>query len=245
MVSIKHYATSAEVAGQVSQLVIGAVRARPNLVLGLATGETMRPVYAALVRDFRERGTSWQGVTAFNLDDYVGVPAEHPASFRRFMRQTLFDHIDISPSRCHMPDGMAADLDREAQRYEASIAAAGGIDLQLLGLGRNGHIAFNEPGSDFSSRARVVDLAPTTRQAAKSSFGSMAEVPVRGITLGIGNILEVRSIVLMACGRSKAQAVADATHPPADRKTPASALQAHADVTFLVDKAAAALLAMD
>lgn len=242
MVSVRQFATPEEVVEQAARLVIAAVRARPNLVLGLATGETMRPLHAALVRDVRENGTSWRGVTAFNLDDYVGVPAAHPASFRRFMQETLFDHIDISPDRCHMPDGMAADLEREAAAYEARIEAAGGIDLQLLGLGRNGHIAFNEPGSDFASRTRPVTLASTTREAAGGSFAGGEQVPMRGLTMGIASILDARRILLIACGRGKARAVADALAAPARPERPASALQGHPDTTFLIDREAAAEL---
>lgn len=229
-------------AEQAAALIAKAVSARPGLVLGLATGETMRPVYAALVRDHHSNGTCWQRVTVFNLDDYVGLPAAHPASFRRFMRETLFDHIDIFPGRCRMPDGLADDLAREARDYEAKIAAAGGIDLQLLGIGGNGHIAFNEPGSDFAGRTGVVALAPTTLAAARASFERADEVPLRGLTMGIGTILEARRILLVATGAGKARAVAGAFGGTADPACPASALQAHPDVTLLLDPAAAAAL---
>ena len=229
-------------AEQAAALIAEAVRARPGLVLGLATGETMRPVYAALVRDHRRNGTCWQGVTVFNLDDYVGLPAAHPASFRRFMRETLFDHIDIAPGRCCMPDGLADDLAGEARDYEARIAAAGGIDLQLLGIGSNGHIAFNEPGAYFAGRTGAVALAPTTRAAARASFDGEDEVPLRGLTMGIGTILEARRILLVATSAGKARAVADAFGGSADPARPASALQAHPDVTLLLDPTAAAAL---
>lgn len=229
-------------AEQAAALIAEAVAARLGLVLGLATGETMRPVYAALARDHRSNGTCWQGVTVFNLDDYVGVPAAHPASFHRFMRETLFDHIDIAPGRCYMPNGLADDLAWGARDYEARIAAAGGIDLQLLGIGSNGHIAFNEPGSDFAGRTGAVALAPTTRAAARAAFDREDEVPLRGLTMGIGTILEARRILLVATGAGKARAIADAFGGSADPACPASALQAHPDATVLLDSAAAAAL---
>lgn len=243
MPTIDIFEAPEDAAERAARLIAEAVRAKPTIVLGLATGETMRPVYAALVADHRRNATSWRGVTVFNLDDYVGLPADHPASFSRFMRETLFDHIDIASERCWMPDGMAPDLAQEARAYEARIAAAGGIDLQLLGIGSNGHIAFNEPGSDFAGRTRVVALAQETRAAAALAFAEDDDVPRYGLTLGIGTILQARRIVLVATGAGKARAVAKAFGAPADVACPASALQAHADVTVLLDAAAAAGLA--
>lgn len=222
--------------------IADAVRQKPNLVLGLATGETMRPVYAALVRDHKENGTCWNQVTVFNLDDYVGLPVDHPASFRRFMRETLFDAIDIVPCRCLIPDGLAPDLDQETKAYEMRIAAAGGIDLQLLGLGRNGHIAFNEPGSSFSSRTRVVDLACSTRTAARSAFASGDDVPSQGLTMGIGTILQARRILLVATGPAKASVLSEGLSMTPTTEVPVSALQEHGDVTVVADDEAGNLL---
>lgn len=228
-----------DAAGFVAREIAGAVRADPCLVLGLATGETMRPVYAALAEDRLHHGTSWRSVTVFNLDDYIGLPSTHPASFRRFMQQTLFDHLDIDPARCFIPDGSAEDLDREAEAYEDAIVAAGGLDLQLLGIGRNGHIAFNEPGAAFDSRTRVVELAPATRDAARASFDAPDRVPSRGLTMGIGTILAARRLLLLATGPDKADAVADALRPPPSTDRPASALQLHPDARIVADQAAA------
>jgi glucosamine-6-phosphate deaminase len=229
-------AVAADVAGRIAD----RLRARPSAVLGLATGETMRPVHGDLVRRHREEGLSFAGAASFNLDDYVGLPERHPASFRRFMDETLFDHVDIDPARTHLPDGNAADLGREAMDYEAAIAAAGGIDLQLLGIGANGHIAFNEPGSDFASRTRVVGLAASTRAAGQPSFAGSGDVPVLGITMGIASILEARRIVLVATGRGKADAVARAVKGPLDPACPASILRTHPDAVMVCDRAAAA-----
>ncbi|WP_439498637.1 glucosamine-6-phosphate deaminase [Bosea sp. (in: a-proteobacteria)] len=229
-------AVAVDVAGRIAD----QLRARPGAVLGLATGETMRPVYGELVRRHREEGLSFARAASFNLDDYVGLPEGHPASFRRFMDETLFDHVDIDPVRTHLPDGNALDLGREAMDYEAAIAAAGGIDLQLLGIGANGHIAFNEPGSDFASRTRVVGLAASTRAAGQASFDGSGDVPVLGLTMGIATILDARRIVLVATGRGKADAVARAVKGPLDPACPASILRTHPDAVMVCDRAAAA-----
>jgi glucosamine-6-phosphate deaminase len=216
-----------------------AVARRPRLVLGLATGETMRPLYAALVALQRAGHLDLSGVTTFNLDEYLGVPPEHPASFHAFMREALFDHVPLAAA--HLPRGDAADPAAEAARYEAAIAAAGGIDLQVLGIGRNGHLAFNEPGSGFASRTRVTTLAETTRIANAAAFAPLP-VPQRAITLGLGTILEARACLLIANGAAKAEAIAATVEGPVDPACPASVLQRHPDVTLLLDREAAGAL---
>jgi len=241
MVAVFTHATANQAAEAAASFVAGALGARPDLVLGLATGGTMRPFNAALTRMYREGRISFARATIFNLDDHVGVPAEHPHSFRRFMRETLFDLVDADPARCFMPDGMARDLDAEAAGYEARIAAAGGIDLQILGLGHNGHIAYNEPGAPHDSRTRAVTLAADTVKRAAADFAP-GPVPSRGLTMGIGTILDARRIVLIASGRGKAGAVAQALRPPPREDCPASALQRHSDVTFHLDMEAGALV---
>lgn len=231
---------AAAVAADVANRIVAELSSRPSSVLGLATGETMRPVYGELVQAFRDGRVSFAGSTSFNLDDYVGVPPQHPASFPRFMNETLFDKVDVDRSRTFMPDGNASDLAREAAAFEAAIATAGGIDLQLLGIGSNGHIAFNEPGSDFASRTRLVSLAASTQVANQGPFAGGETLPEFGITMGIGTILEARRIILIATGAGKATAVARAVKGPLDPACPASILRTHRDAIMLCDRAAAA-----
>ena len=231
---------AAAVAADVANRIVAELLSRPSTVLGLATGETMRPVYGELVAAYRAGRVSFAGSTSFNLDDYVGVPPQHPASFPRFMNETLFEEVDADRARTFMPDGNAFDLAREAAAYEAAIAAAGGIDLQLLGIGSNGHIAFNEPGSDFTSRTRQVALAASTQEANQGPFAGSETVPEFGITMGIGTILEARRIILIATGAGKAAAVARAVKGPLDPACPASILRTHRAAIMICDRAAAA-----
>jgi glucosamine-6-phosphate deaminase len=227
---------------QVAEILARAIRAKPSIVLGLATGATPVDAYHELVHLHRQQGLDFSQLTSFNLDEYVGLPPDHPQSFRCFMQQHLFDHVNIQPARTHLPDGMAADLDCHTRDYEARIRAAGGIDLQLLGIGSNGHIAFNEPGSAADSRTRLVQLTEETIQANARFFASADQVPRLAITMGIGTILEARRIVLMATGPGKAEPVRRALEGPCDASHPASLLQRHRDLTVVLDEAAAALL---
>ena len=177
----------------------------------------------------------FRDVTTFNLDEYAGIPREHPGSYFTFMKRHLFDHIDVDPSRTHIPDGSAADLAAECARYEAAINAAGGLGLTFLGLGRNGHIAFNEPGTPFDSRTRRVELAESTRRANADFFHGL-QVPTHALTMGIGTILESRRIVLLASGSGKDAAIARLETLDIDPSFPASALWDHDDVTVLVGR---------
>lgn len=210
-------------------------------VLGLATGATMVPFYAKLARTVQARRLSLSAIESFNLDEYVGVAPHLPASFHAYMRRNLLDHSDLGPARAHIPNGLAPDLAAEASRYEMAIARAGGIDLQLLGIGGNGHIGFNEPGSDFGSRTRVVELSEATRQANASAFPDGA-VPEQALTVGIATILEAREILLLATGAEKAEAIAAALTGTLSAACPASALRLHPRVTIICDDAAASLL---
>jgi glucosamine-6-phosphate deaminase len=230
-------------AARVAGIVAATLRARPDAVLGLATGETMRAVYARLVALHRAGTAHFADATTFNLDEYVGVAPDHPASFHSFMRETLFAPLGLDPARTHLPRGDAADPDAEARRYEASIAAAGGIDLQLLGIGRNGHLAFNEPTSSLGSRTRVKTLTETTRTANAPAFAP-GPVPRHAITMGIATILEARACVLLATGAAKAAAVTRMVEGPLGADCPATALQFHPDATVVLDDAAAAHLTM-
>ena len=228
-------------AARVADIVAEALARRPASVLGLATGETMRPVYARLVALHRAGRADFAGASTFNLDEYVGVAPDHPASFNAFMRATLFDLVNLDPARCHLPRGDAPDPEAEALAYEQAIAAAGGIDLQLLGIGRNGHLAFNEPTSSFASRTRIKTLTEATRTANAPAFAP-DPVPRHAITMGIATILEARACVLLATGASKAGAVARMVEGALGADCPATALQLHPAATVVLDREAASRL---
>lgn len=231
-----------ELSREAANNIAEAVKAEPDVVLGLATGGTPLGCYRELIRMHREEGLSFSRVTTFNLDEYVGLPPEHPQSYHYYMFHNLFNHIDVKKENIHIPNGMADDLDEECRRYEEAIKEAGGIDLQLLGIGRNGHIGFNEPGSPFNSRTRVVRLTEQTRRDNARFFNSIEEVPTHAITMGIGTIMEARRIILIASGEAKAEAIAKAVKGPRTVEVPASALQEHPDCLFIVDREAASLL---
>jgi glucosamine-6-phosphate deaminase len=214
------------------------VRGKPDAVLGLPTGNTPRATYAELGRLHREEGLSFARATAFGLDEYVGIAPDHPGAFRRTLLKTLYRQIDLPLGRIHSPDGQAADLPAACARYEAEIAASGGLDLVLLGLGTDGHIAFNEPTSSFGSRTRIKTLADETRAANQAAFGG-DPVPRHAITVGIATILEARRCLLLAFGSAKAAAVAQMVEGPLTALVPASALQLHPHATIVVDEAAA------
>ena len=228
------------VASRAAGVIIDGVASKRVRTLGLATGRTMVQLYARLVAACGSGEVSFENVTTFNLDEYVGVPPTAPESFRAFMRRCFIDLVDIDPARAHLPDGMAGDVAAAAVRYETLIRQAGGIDLQLLGIGRNGHVGFNEPGSDFESRTREVVLTDGTRAANAPSFAHAAEVPRRAVTMGIGTILEANEILLVAVGAHKAEAIAAAISGPVSIMCPASALRRHPRVRIICDEAAAA-----
>jgi glucosamine-6-phosphate deaminase len=217
-----------------------SVRAQPRCVLGLATGRTMAPLYAELVRLHRAEGLSFAGVTAFNLDEYVGSAKGAPGSFRRFMQEHLAAHVDLPARALHLPDGASPDPAAAARAYEAEIRAAGGIDLQLLGLGVNAHLGFNEPGSSLASRTRVKTLSDETLAANHGELPAGVRERRLAITMGLGTILEARACLLIATGPAKAGAVAATIEGPVTASAPASILQLHPDVIAYVDEAAAA-----
>lgn len=231
-----------EAARSVAGIIADAVRENPALVLGLATGGTPLGVYRELVRMHREDGLDFSAAHSFNLDEYIGLAPDHPQSYRFFMQQNLFDHLNIDRANTQVPDGLATDIEAHANQYEQQIEAAGGIDLQLLGIGSNGHIAFNEPGSAADSRTRAIDLTPETIEANARFFESSDQVPRHAITMGIGTILAAKRIVLMATGAAKATAVQSAIEGDANPANPASLLQHHDNVTYVLDTAAAELL---
>ncbi|GHA29843.1 putative glucosamine-6-phosphate deaminase 2 [Devosia pacifica] len=217
-------------------LIEASILAKPASVLGLATGRSMIGVYRALVAAYAESRISFSQVASFNLDEYCGLAPNHPASFAHYMNEHLFDAVDIRRDQAHLPDGNATDA---AKSYERAIAEAGGIDLQLLGIGRNGHIGFNEPGSDAATRTRVVELARQTQDANAADFPAGTPVPDHAITMGIATILEARQIVLLATGAAKADAVFAAVNGEVGTHNPASFLRTHSDVTIICDRDAA------
>ena len=231
-------------AGQIADLIRRRAADGKTCVLGLATGSSPTRVYEELVRLHREDGLSFQNVVSFNLDEYFPMAPDSLQSYVRFMREYLFDHVDIRPENVHVPDGTvaAADITDYCQRYEAQIRAAGGIDLQLLGIGRTGHIGFNEPGSGPASRTRIITLDHVTRTDAASDFYGEENVPRRALTMGVGTILEARHIVLMAWGEGKAAVVKRMVEGDVTDTVPATYLQRHPSVQVVLDEAAGAEL---
>lgn len=222
-----------------ARLVARLVRSRPAAVLGLATGSTPVGLYAELIRLHREEGLDFSQAQSFNLDEYAGLPRDHDQSYFRFMREKLFDHINIDPSCTHLPDGLARDVPAHCRAYEDAIRTAGGIDLQVLGIGANGHIGFNEPTSSLVSRTRIKSLTRHTIEENARFFGGTAEVPRHVITMGIGTIMEARQIIMLAFGEKKARAVAEMIEGPLSAYVPASILQMHADTKVFLDEEAA------
>lgn len=216
-----------------AEIFVDAVRQNPRIVLGLPTGRSPIGMYRRVVATCSREDPCFGDVTTFNLDEYVGIPRTHPASYFTFMHEQLFSHVDIDPQKIHIPNGMATDIEGECERYEADIVSAGGIDLMFLGVGRNGHIGFNEPGSPFAGRTRLVELTPSTREA-NAPFFPGTTVPTQAITMGIASILESRRIVLLASGEGKRPAVERLRSGVIDEAFPASALWKHDDVTVLL-----------
>ncbi len=232
----------AEMSRRAAELVASAVRAKPDLVLGLATGSTPLGLYDELVRLENEGELDLSQVTTFNLDEYLGIPENHPQSYHRFMEEHFFGRLRERPRATHIPPASPEDPLVAAEAYERAIHAAGGIDVQILGIGRNGHIGFNEPGSSLASRTRPVVLRAETIRDNARFFDSIEDVPRYALTMGIGTILEARRIILLASGTNKADAVARAIEGPVCSSCPASALQLHPDPVFVLDAEAAAYL---
>jgi len=239
-VRITVHHSPARAASAVARRLAQEVRAKPALVLGLATGRTTVALYVRLTALVRAGRLDLSQVTTFNLDEFWGLPAADPGSYRSVMDAQLFGPAGISPARVNFLDGMAADAARECVRYEAAIAAAGGIDLQVLGIGANGHIGFNEPAPTLQARTHLARLKPQTRRANAGLFGhDPSRVPALALSMGMATILQARAIVLVAMGRAKRRAVAAAARGPLTTRVPASFLQVHPDVEIVVDEAAA------
>lgn len=229
-------------ANMAARWIARAIRQRPDAVLGLATGGTPIRCYEHLIRWHREGRLDFSAVRTFNLDEYVGLPPSHAESYHRFMCEQLFDHINLATGNWRIPDGMADDLVAACDAYEQAIASAGGIDLQLLGIGRDGHIAFNEPSSSLASRTRVKHLTNETIRDNARFFGDEGLVPRLAVTMGVGTILEARCCLLLATGASKAEAIAATVEGPLTASVTASALQLHPNAIIVIDEAAASQL---
>lgn len=231
--------TAEDAVDLVARLLAARIRAKPDAVLGLATGRTMERVYAGLVAS----GVSFARCTSFNLDEYIGLSPDDPNSYRSYMNEHLFSKTDIDLANTYVPDGSSSDLKAAAQQYEAHIAQAGGIDVQLLGIGEAGHIGFNEPLSSLASRTRDKALTPTTREQNAGMFGGDPnQVPKRALTMGVGTILDARELILLATGSAKASIIARAVEGPVTSMVSASALQLHPNCKVIVDEAAASEL---
>lgn len=230
------------VAARAARFVAELVRGKPACVLGLPTGGTPLGLYRELTRLHREEGLDFSQVTTFNLDEYVGLEPSHPQSYRYFMQENLFRHLNLEPARTHVPDGLSLDFESSCQRYEQMIRDAGGIDLQVLGIGSDGHIAFNEPGSSLGSRTRVKSLTGQTLRDNARFFGSEEAVPRLAVTMGVATILESRRCLLLATGPAKASAVRSAIEGPVTAQVTASALQLHRDVIAVLDEEAGSWL---
>ena len=224
-----------------SDIIAKQLKSKPNSVLGLATGSTPEQTYANLIKMNKDGDISFKDATTFNLDEYVGLDGEHKKSYRYFMNEQLFNHVDINKAKTFVPSGMG-NIEENAKSFEDKIKELGPVDLQLLGLGGNAHIGFNEPGSKESGRTQEVDLTESTIEANKRFFKSAGEVPKTAISMGIGTIMDSKAILLLAFGEAKAQAVRDMIEGNITEDVPASFLQKHSDTTVVIDEAAAKLL---
>ncbi|ERI95052.1 glucosamine-6-phosphate deaminase [Clostridiales bacterium oral taxon 876 str. F0540] len=215
---------------------------KPSAVLGLATGSTPEGVYKELIELNRAEKVDFSKAVSFNLDEYKGLKGDHPQSYRYFMDTKLFNHINIDKSKTHVPSGVAEDIEKECREYDESIEKAGGIDLQLLGIGTNGHIGFNEPSDFLNLNTHETDLTEDTIKANSRFFDSIDEVPTKAITMGLGSIMKADKIILLASGEKKADIIAKLVEDKISTRVPASMLQVHQNVLVIVDKEAASLL---
>lgn len=238
IISVTHYEEMSE---RAASIIAEHLRAKPQTTLGLATGSTPEGLYEKLIKRNQQKEFSFKGVTTFNLDEYVGLSKDDPNSYHYYMNDKLFKHIDINPENAHLPNGTAADLDQECRNYEG-LMKDHQIDIQILGIGLNGHIGFNEPGTPFSSRTHVVDLAESTIKANSRFFEKMEDVPTKAITMGLGTIMEAKKIILLASGEQKAEAMKRLIDGEITESFPASILQKHSNVVIIADQAALTLM---
>jgi glucosamine-6-phosphate deaminase len=231
-----------EVSRRAAAIVSSQIRRKPDSVLGFATGSTPLQLYDILIQSHRERGLDFSKITSFNLDEYVGLAPEHPQSYHHFMWENLFKHVNVTPSRVFIPHGMADDIEFFCEWYEQQILKAGGIDVQIIGIGANGHLAFNEPGSSLGSKTRIKTLTAKTVRDNARFFENPDEVPRQAITMGIGTILDARTILLIASGERKADAIKAALEGPVTGMCPATVVQMHRFAHVIIDKPAASRL---
>lgn len=224
-----------ELSSKAAELVGDTLYQKENPILGLATGSTPERLYEILIENNKQGDITFEHAASFNLDEYVGLAGTDPNSYRYFMDEHLFNHIDIKKERTHIPDGLSKDMEAACKNYEEQIKSAGQVDLQILGLGLNGHIGFNEPGTDFAGRTRVVELDETTREANARFFNSIDDVPTQAITMGIASIMEAEQIVLLVQGEKKAAILKEVINGEVTNQVPASVLQRHPNVTVLTD----------
>lgn len=218
------------------------IKEKENAVLGLATGGSPVGMYKELIRMYEQKELNFSKITTVNLDEYIGLNPEHNQSYRYFMNNNLFNHINIDKSNTFVPNGLAEDLEAQCKEYDQKIAELGGIDIQLLGVGNNGHIAFNEPNSELSSGTHIISLTDNTIEANARFFDNIDDVPRKAITMGVGGIMKAKKIILIASGESKAEAIKGIFSGKITTANPATMLQMHRDVTVIVDEAAAKLI---
>lgn len=229
---------SADMSREAANIISAQIIMKPDCVLGLATGSTPIGLYKQLIEWYQKGDLDFSEVRTVNLDEYKGISRENDQSYYYFMHQNLFDHVNIPEGNTHLPDGMALDPEKECDRYNNLIQSMGGVDLQLLGIGHNGHIGFNEPGDSFDKQVHCVNLTESTIEANKRFFASADEVPRQAYTMGIGNILQAKKILVVANGEGKAEIVKKAFFGPVTPQVPASILQLHQDVVLVADEAA-------
>ncbi|TSB48550.1 glucosamine-6-phosphate deaminase [Alkalicoccobacillus porphyridii] len=239
IIEAENYQTVSEAA---ASIIIDKVKTTPQLTLGLATGGTPVGTYEWLVKDHQKYDTSYEHVSTYNLDEYVGIHPSDQQSYHHYMDKYLFNHINIKRSHIHIPDGTAMDVQAEASRYEGLIHSINGVDLQLLGIGGNGHIGFNEPGTSFTKETHIATLARSTREANARFFSSMEKVPKQAITMGIQTILKSKEILLLASGEQKAGALLGLIRGDISEDCPVSVLRNHDHVTVIADHAALSLI---
>ena len=225
-----------------AQIIGSQMILKPNSVLGLATGSTPIGMYKNLIKMYEEGLIDFSKITTFNLDEYYNLPAENNQSYHYFMYKNLFDHININPENIHIPNGMTDDVDAECERYDELIKEAGGVDIQVLGIGNNAHIGFNEPTINFEKGTHLVQLEDSTIEANSRFFDNIEDVPKKAITMGVGSIFKSRKIMLIATGENKAEAIYNTVYGKVVPEVPASILQFHSDIVLILDKEAAKLL---
>jgi glucosamine-6-phosphate deaminase len=235
IIEVKDYQ---EMSRAAAEYIINKINQSPKITLGLATGGTPKGVYEHLIKDHKQNGTSYAHVTSFNLDEYIGLSKEDHNSYYHYMYENLFKYININPSSTNIPSGINSNLQAECDEYERKIEQQGGIDLQLLGIGSNGHIGFNEPGTSFQSKTHVVDLAQSTREANARYFNNLEEVPTQAITMGINTIVKSKEILLLVSGKAKQEAIVKLFNGDVSESFPASILKDHQNTTIIVDEEA-------